>query len=242
MTALAVALLLIGAGVVHSVVFLLDDQPWAGPVGWRKAITFGFSLGVTLLSLAVIARFVHLGKREGWWVLGTLAAASAFEYALIVAQAWRGEPSHFNVATVVDAVIWVAMGIGIAGIVIGTIAFTAAAFRPVAVAPALALGIRSGLVLLLAGYVVGGIIIGSGGGVSESPTGDESILGAAGELKVPHAIGLHALQVLPLLAWSAGRFVGSEPRQRRVVLVAAGAWAAVLVLQVLLAAAGHAPV
>ena len=229
--ALAVALLLIAAGAFHGVVFLLDDKPWEGPTGWRKAITFGFSLGVTLLSFAVLARVIRLGRREEWGILGTLAAASALEYALITVQAWRDEPSHFNVATGTDAAIWVGMGLGIAGIVLGAVAFTAAAFRPLPVAPSLALGIRSGLVLLLAGFVVGGVIIGNGGGASEFPTGHESTLGAAGELKVPHAIGLHALQALPLVAWLAGRFTSSEPRRRRIVLLAGWLWSVLLLLQ-----------
>ena len=112
-------MLLIAAGALHGVVFLLDDEPWAGPVGWRKAITFGFSLGVTLLSFASLSRFVRLRRREGWWILGTLTAASALEYALIAAQAWRMEPSHFNVATPLDALIWIGMGIGIGGPVPG---------------------------------------------------------------------------------------------------------------------------
>jgi hypothetical protein len=73
LAATAAALLLIGAGGFHGVVFLVDEEPWAGPVGWRKAITFGFSLGVILLSFAVLARFVRLGRRGEQWVLGALA-------------------------------------------------------------------------------------------------------------------------------------------------------------------------
>jgi hypothetical protein len=236
-----VGVALVAAGLCHGIVFLLDDQPWAGPVGWRKPTTFGLSFGVTLLSFAVLARWVPLRRREEWWVLGTLSVASVLEVVLIALQAWRDEPSHFNIATPLDAAIWVGMGIGIAGVVVATIWFAAAAFRPLTVRPAFGLAIRSGLVLLLGGYVVGGLIIGNGGGATLTPTGDESILGDAGELKVPHALGLHALQAVPLVGWLAVRLTDSEQWQRRLVLVAIAVWSALLLAQALLALSGRAP-
>jgi len=92
------------------------------------------------------------------------------------------------------------MGVGIGVIVVATVALNVAAFRTLDATPSTVLAIRAGLVLLLVGYAIGGAIIGNGRGASNSPTGDESIVGAAGERKVPHGVGPHALQALPLLA------------------------------------------
>ena len=237
--AAAVAFGLLGAGVVHVGVFLVDGGPWSGALGWRKPITFGLSFGVTLLSFAWIARYVRLSPRREWWILGSLAVASAVEYTLIALQAWRGVPSHFNVGTGRDAAIWVAMGIGIGVIVIATVALTAAALQRVDASPSVALAIRAGLVLLLVGYAVGGLILGSGGGTAEFPTGDESILGAAGELKVPHGLGLHALQALPLLAGLLTLGVATERRRVQIVWLAVAGWSLLLGAQLLQAVRGE---
>ena len=198
--AAAVAFGLFGAGVVHVGVFLVDGGPWSGALGWRKPITFGLSFGVTLLSFAWIATYVRLSLRREWWILGSLAVASAVEYTLITLQAWRGVPWHFNVGTGRNTAIWVAMGIGIGVIVIATVALTAAALQRVDASPSFALAIRAGLALLLVGYAVGGLILGSGGGAAEFPTGDESILGAAGGLVFLAALAVALVLALALRA------------------------------------------
>jgi hypothetical protein len=238
--AVAVALALLAGGLFHVGVYAVDGGPWSGPIGWRKPITFGLSFGATLLSFAWIASYVPLSRRAEWWILGPLAVASAAEYGLITLQAWRGVPSHFNVATGLDATVWVAMGVGIGVIVLATIALTAAAFRRVHASPSVGLAIRAGLVLLLVGYAAGGAIIGAGGGATVAPSGDESIVGPAGELKVPHGLGLHALQALPLLAGLLS--LGSAPERTRVRLVglATAAWSLLLAAQIVQALTGEA--
>jgi len=70
----------------------------------------------------------------------------------------------------------------------------------------LALVMQLGLVLLIAGQVLGVLIITTG--VQPAAMGDDAaifgpngvVLGSAGILKSPHGIALHAIQVLPVLA------------------------------------------
>ena len=51
-----------------------------------------------------------------------------------------------------------------------------------------------------------------------------AIFGAAGNMKVPHAVTLHAIQVLPLLAWLLLFSKWDESRRTKITLVAAAGY------------------
>jgi hypothetical protein len=51
-----------------------------------------------------------------------------------------------------------------------------------------------------------------------------------GDLRVPHFLGLHAVQILPLLALLVGRRVASAARRRHAVLVVAVSYAMLFVI------------
>src|SRR5918993_4166544 len=106
----AAGVLLLASGLVHSVVFLLDGGGWDGPLSWRKPILFGFSFGITVLSLGWVLSFLPRRRRLGWLLAGPLGVASVAEVLLITMQRWRGVPSHFNEATAFDAAVFNAMG------------------------------------------------------------------------------------------------------------------------------------
>jgi hypothetical protein len=73
----------------------------------------------------------------------------------------------------------------------------------------LALAIRLGMVLLLAGQLTGALIILFGtpqvlmgtAQVAGHITREPNIYGVSGVMKVPHALTLHSIQVLGVLAW-----------------------------------------
>lgn len=50
--AYAIGAALIVSGLFHLAVFAVDGGPWEGPVSWRKAVTFGLSFGLTLITIA----------------------------------------------------------------------------------------------------------------------------------------------------------------------------------------------
>ena len=54
-----------------------------------------------------------------------------------------------------------------------------------------------------------------------------------GDLRVPHFVGLHAMQILPLFAWVVGR------NRPRLVIAAGGVYAAVFALLLAQALAGR---
>jgi hypothetical protein len=189
----------VASGLFHVVVWLVSGAPsLEGPVSWRKPIEFGLSGGVTAITLA--------------WVLGRLPRSSIVDWMIAIGvsffvpetifidlQQWRGVPSHFNDRTPFDAAIFNAMAVGIGVVGLAILLATVRSLGRVNAAPATALAIRLGLLFLLIGQVLGGLIIANYFS-TDVPIENASIVGAAGQLKVPHALALHGVQVLAILA------------------------------------------
>lgn len=231
--AYAIGALLLLSGLVHLGIFLIGGGPWQGPVSWRKAITFGLSFGITTISVAWVLTFLPRRRIAGWILMGVFALANAVEVALVTLQAWRRQPSHFNVALPFDASVFTAMGISVALIALVIVAVAIWSLRSIDAPPSLGLAIRSGLLLLVASQILGYAIIDNGLGVLEEEgvetpvetARDLSHLGEEGALKVPHAVTIHGLQVLPALAWLTQFTRWSERRRTRLVATAAVAYA-----------------
>jgi len=123
-------------------------------------------------------------------------------------QRWRGVASHFNNDTALDSLLFLLMGggaIAVAATVI--LVMTVLAFTAMRASPSMALAIRAGLLILLVAQVVGGWMIQHGlRPAGEGVTDGLTTFGAAGVMKVPHAVAIHGIQVLPAPAcWSSGR-------------------------------------
>jgi hypothetical protein len=222
-----VSVLLLASAAFHGVVFLLSGTPWEGPVSWRKPILFGVSFGLTTLSIAWFAAYLRVRPWAEGTLLGILGVATLFEVGLITMQTWRGVPSHFNFATPFDTIVFSAMGVFVTVILLAIAVLAVLAFTSFAASPALAFAFRAGMLLLVIGNLLGAAIIAVG--VPAAVTGDEAaifgpmgvVVGEHGILKSPHGIALHAIQVLPVLAWFAARFTDwSGKRASRAVAVA----------------------
>lgn len=227
-TSLAVVgVALIVSGAAHLVAWAVLGGPWEGPVTWRKPILFGISGGLTSLSLGWA--FAKLPRR---WGDSLLAAATAWallvEIALIDLQRWRGVASHFNRQTRFDSLVYDVMG--------ALILFVTAVIVDLAVrflrqrtelASDMLLAARAGLVLLAVSCGLG-IWAGMHGDIRTAAGLPPETFGAAGVTKFPHGIAIHAIQWLPLLAWSARRAGLDE--KRRWWLVAASTIGTALVL------------
>ncbi|HEX4357266.1 MAG TPA: hypothetical protein VH141_07095 [Pseudonocardia sp.] len=215
--AYVVGAVLLLSGLAHLGVQAVLGGPWDGPVSWRKPTTFGLSFGLTVLSVTWVASFLRMRERLRAVLLGGFLLASVPEVALIDLQAWRRVPSHFNFETSFDTRVTMvlAAGGGVLFLVLG--ALFAQSLRPQpGLDPPLRLGIRLGFGALLAGLVVGAVMIGIGTALVRA--GDpQAAYHGAGVLKLAHAVGLHGIAVLPGLAWLSG-YAGWPAGARRSVL------------------------
>jgi hypothetical protein len=221
--AYAVGAALFLSGVVHAIVLIATGGSWLGPLSMRKAVTFGLSFGLTLASVAWATSFLTVRPRLRTALLGAFTAASVAEVVLVSTQAWRGVPSHFNFETPFDNVVSMTLAAGGGVIILTIIGFTAAALvEPGPEAASLRLAVRAGLVVLLVALATGAVMIARG--VVEARGGDpQGAYTTAGSLKPLHAVAMHAILVLPALAWVLRFTRWPEAHRLRVVKVAVAA-------------------
>ena len=205
---------LILVGLAHLAAWLAVGGAWQGPVSFRKPATFGISFGLTTITLAWLTGHLQIADRTRWLLLGPLAAADTYEVAWVAVQRWRGVASHFNFATPLDTSLFLAGAAAIAVTVTVIVALTVLSFWRLRAAPSMAVAVRAGLLVLLVAQGVGGWMIAHGvGPAGDGVTSGLTIFGAAGVMKLPHAVAMHAIQVLPGLAWLLG-FAALPERQR----------------------------
>jgi hypothetical protein len=191
-------------------------------------------------------------------VLDVVLAAGLFiEIALIDMQAARGTSSHFNLATQFDAAVFDVMGVSIVCIWFGMLVLTVLLFRQSFAGSAWGWSLRLGMILALVGtgsgalmtvpnsrqlveaHVTGRLSV-AGGHTVGAPDGGPGLPVTGwsadhGDLRIAHFLGMHGLQVLPLLAWGmARRWPPADTRtQRNVIFTAATSYLALfgLILQ-----------
>jgi len=194
---------LVASGVVHLAVWAVLGGPWEGPVTWRKP-SFSDLGGLTAVSLGWA--WSQLARRRGdeWLAAAHSLVARDRGGTHRPAARWRGVASHFNRQTRLDSWLYDLMG--------GLILFVTAVIidltirwcrgRPAVAADMLLAG-RSGLVLLAVSCLLG--IWASVHGDMQVAAGRREVFGAAGVVKFPHGVVIHAIQWLPCIAWAARR-------------------------------------
>jgi hypothetical protein len=210
------------AGAGHASLHQISGAP-----AWMKPAKFAASIAVTAPALAWILGQMRqrLDLRRWRWLDragGLIAALAALELAAITLQAARGVPSHFNQATRFDVAVFATMGAAIALLWLAELFIAVCAFRMRFSTPARTWAIRLGLAGTLFGGAVGAIMPRPTAAQIESlrarrptprigahavgvPDGGPGLpftrwSTEGGDLRVPHFVGLHALQVLPLAA------------------------------------------
>lgn len=220
-----VGVCLLLSGIAHFGVFLVDGGPWEGPVSWRKPVTFGLSFGLTLVTLVWVTTWIRLGERTRTIVLALFTAASVLEVALISLQAWRGVPSHFNNESSVNRTISTALAVGGGVLLVTILILTVASLRAGWIAHSdMRLAVRSGLVLLVAALIVGGVMIARGVTAVQAGNPDLAYT-TAGALKPIHAVAMHAVLVLPGLAWLLGFTRWTDLLRLRIVQLGSAGYA-----------------
>lgn len=216
----------------------LDDRHLGGAPIWLKPLKFAVSI---LLYAGTWAWLVPMlpPTRRVRRAAGAIAAVLVLEMALIAAQAARGHASHFNFTTPLDAAVYTVMGASITVLATMSIVLAAVVLRHRFADPATAVALRHGAALSLAGILSAVLmVLPRPGQVDAAMHGGaaDRVLGAhevgvpdggrtlpltgwsadGGDLRVPHFVGMHALQVLPLLALALALLAAVVPVLRDV--------------------------
>jgi hypothetical protein len=223
-TGYLVGVLLLASGVIHLGILVIGGGSWEGPLSLRKPAVFGLSFGVTLVTIVWTSSFLRLGTRSQVFLLNTFTAASIVETGLVSLQAWRGVPSHFNMETTADALVARALAAGGFALVAIIVVLTFAAFRRNPTVPiSVRIAIQVGFVVLCGAMAIGGAMIARG--MMLVFAGESArAYASGGALKPTHAVTMHAILVLPALAWLLSFADWTEQRRRRVVLWASAAY------------------
>ncbi|MBN8219294.1 MAG: hypothetical protein J0L53_00140 [Spirochaetes bacterium] len=199
--------------VVFAALIFIDSRQLLGISAWVKPLKFAVTSFVYLGTLALFARHLpdSLDETKGnraAWIISAMIFGEVFFIGL---QSARGVTSHFNQKTLIDGIIYSVMGVMI---IVNTVVFIRV-FRHFfrgeqKISGAYLSGIRWGAVLFVIGSVVGGAMsglnrhtIGIADGGPGLPLVNFSTV--AGDLRIAHFVGLHALQVLPFLGWLIAR-------------------------------------
>jgi hypothetical protein len=219
----------------------VDPRVIIGAPAWLKPAKFAVSIAIYTFTLLWLLTFVQGHRRLIGVVSWVTAGVMVLEIAIIGAQAARGAPSHFNVATPLDAALFRVMGAAIAvawlmGLVAAALllwqrlpdaAFAwslrlavfvslvgmAVAFLMTTPTPAQRAAARAGQAVTMDGAHSVGVADGGPG----LPVVGWSTEG--GDLRIPHFVGIHALQVLPLVGWLLARRADRIGPGRRLALV-----------------------
>ncbi len=232
----------------------VDPRIITGAPAWLKPFKFAISTAIYSLTLAWVFGFLtdwpRMRRIVGW----TTAVVFVLEVAIIDTQAWRGTTSHFNAGTTLDRTLFVVMGSAILIQTFVSVVVAVALWRQRFSDWPLGWALRFGMTLTIAGALTGGLMT--------RPTANQladaragrgmTIIGAHtvgapdggpglpmtgwsrehGDVRVPHFIGLHAIQALVLFAVGLRRWRRPESVHVRAVFAAAASYALLFVLLV----------
>ncbi|HET6708510.1 hypothetical protein [Amycolatopsis sp.] len=255
----ALAAVVYGALAVLCVAaMLLDQRTLAGAPIWAKPFKFAVSGALYFVTWSWLVSLLPKFRRTANWLTNLLVVIFAAEYVLLVFQAVRGRVSHFNVSTSQDAAIFATMAVMIAVLWVATLALTVLVLFTKVPDRASYWAVRAGTALSLVGItlgqlmtsptaqqlaqwrtgsrpdMVGGHTVGLEDGGPGLPILGWSTVG--GDLRIPHFVGMHALQVLPLLAIALAALAPRFARLRddvvraRLVLIGAAGYAGLTAL------------
>lgn len=197
------------ANLVAALVFLVLSEvqhlTFAGVNAWYKPLKFALSLWIFSWAMGWYTGYLRrpmVVQRYSWLIIVTLG----FEVAYIALQAGRGLASHYNSSSPLYFLLFGIMGLAaaLATLATGYIGLLFCQDRFPQLSRPYLWAIRWGILLFvlfaLEGFVMGQHMahtVGAKDGVRGLP-----FLGWSydfGDLRVAHFVGMHALQVLPLL-------------------------------------------
>ncbi|QRN96810.1 hypothetical protein JRI60_48860 [Archangium violaceum] len=243
--ALALATVVMALGAVFTTLGLvLDPRLLVGEPVWLKPTKFYVSLVAYNATVLYFLSFLSERRRLVRISGGILAAAGVLEMVGITLQAARGVRSHFNIATPFDAFIFSTMGVTITVLWVTMIVLAIALLRARLAERPLASALRIGFIVAVIGCGLGFFMTNPNAAQLEAMKAGQRVVEAgshtfgaadggpglplvgwstvAGDMRPAHFLGLHGMQVLPLLVVLLARRRNLSETQRLAAVRAAG--------------------
>jgi hypothetical protein len=229
------AIAMVALIAVCAVGLAVDHRMLVGAPVWLKPFKFAVSFTLYTITLAWVISLLPASRptlrKVGWWSGTAIVALSSGEWVIVLTQVIRGRMSHFNYATALDGLFYNAMGFMVAFVWVATLVITVLVMIAKPGSRSTAWALRLGLSLSVIGMAlgelmnlptpeqqrvldeggmpatIGGHSVGVPDGGPGMPLTDWSTTG--GDLRIPHFVGMHALQALPLFAIIAVVTAGS---------------------------------
>ena len=218
----------------------IDPRLITGAPAWLKPAKFASSIMIYTVTLAwiftLLPAWSRLRRVIGWITANTMV----LEMAIIGTQAWRGTAIVFQTFS--------------------TVAVAVALWRQRFENQPLGWALRLGMTITIAGALTGGLMTRpttaqleaartgermtvAGAHTVGAVDGGPGLIGTGwstehGDLRVPHFIGLHAVQALPLLVLLLARAGIGRAQRERLMLIAGPSYAALWVILLIQALRG----
>jgi hypothetical protein len=196
--------------LVLLIISQFDHRQLMGINLWIKPMKFALSIAIYSFTWPLLLQYLpfeNIKKRFANFSVFALV----FEMVAIATQAARGQLSHYNTSSLYNALVFSSMGIVIVSqtlfaLYMGYMFFKV---RAAQISPALLWSIRLGIVMAGIFAFEGGLMashlshtVGAADGGVGLPFFNWSRI--AGDLRIAHFVGLHALQVVPLFVVITG--------------------------------------
>ena len=197
------------AGAVACLLLMVWDERQLNGVNiWLKP--FKFFVSISLFHFTMAWYLHHLQRPVAVKRYSMMAVAMmAFEMVVIAGQAARGQLSHFNISNPFNGLMFMLMGVAIVILTVWTAGMGLLFWMkpiPENLPAGYWWGIRLGILLFVVFAFEGGLMasrlqhtVGAPDGSAGWPLLNWSY--THGDLRIAHFVGMHALQVLPLLGW-----------------------------------------
>ena len=211
------SLAMVALSVIALVGLVMDPRTITGMPLWDKPLKFSVSVLIYSVTMSWLLGQLPRHRRLAWWAGTASAAFGAVEMIAIYGAAIADTTSHFNVSTPFSIVVWGTMAVSIVIVWAATILVGVLLFRADLGDPARSFAIRSGLIIAVIGMglaflmtipnaaqlsnfhgIAGAHTVGLADGGPGLPLLGWSTV--AGDLRIPHFVGMHAMQVIPIAA------------------------------------------
>lgn len=202
---------------------LIDERVITGAPAWLKPCKFAFSTSVYSFTLVWLLGLLKQHRRLASLAANATAFALVVQIIVIIVQVVRGTTSHFNFSTPGDEALWKFMEIALVLLWAATLVTVILLLLERLDNPVLAIALRFSLSLTFIGMGLGFFMTLPTPEQSSALAAGQQVLhiGAhsvgvkdggpgipilylstqGGDIRLPHLLGIHAVQALPLLSW-----------------------------------------